>query len=126
MENSAKNKEISGQKYKRTQTWNISAIIDAFLDQKRVNVCEHAVMMVPHGTFKNTRIVPSLLRVHIHLLSSDRKRHSHCRNIFVFMCTFIRRSFHFLVSFPIYFEKVDVIFMILCMHGPYVWLGRLK
>ena len=27
--------------------WNISVITDAFLDQKKVNVCEHAVMMAP-------------------------------------------------------------------------------
>ena len=33
------------QKHKRkhTETWDISAITDAFVDQKRVNVCEQAV-----------------------------------------------------------------------------------
>ena len=31
---------------KHTETWNILANTDAFLNQKRVNVCEHAVKMV--------------------------------------------------------------------------------
>ena len=29
--------------HKHTETWDISAITNAFLDQKRVNVCEHMV-----------------------------------------------------------------------------------
>ena len=31
--------------HKHMETWNSLAITDAFLDQKRVNVSEHAVMM---------------------------------------------------------------------------------
>ena len=34
-----------------TETWNISAITDAFLDQKRVNVFEHTVKKVSRGCF---------------------------------------------------------------------------
>ena len=28
--------------------WNVSTITDVFLDQKRVNVCEHTVKMASH------------------------------------------------------------------------------
>ena len=53
----------STDEHKHTETWAISAITDAFLDQKRVNVCEHVVKwaILPH--------------VHIHLLSSDSESH---------------------------------------------------
>ena len=34
--------------HKYTETWYILAIRDAFLDQKRVNVYEHAVITAPH------------------------------------------------------------------------------
>ena len=35
----------STYEHKHTETWNILAITDVFLHQKRVNVCEHAVKM---------------------------------------------------------------------------------
>ena len=38
-------------KHKQMESWNILAITDAFLDQKRVNVCEQAVKMASHGYF---------------------------------------------------------------------------
>ena len=62
-----KNEEISGQKaHTNTQklNWNVSTITDVFLNQKRVNVCEHMVKMAPSESC-----------VHIHLLSSDRETH---------------------------------------------------
>ena len=37
--------------HKHMETWNISVITDAFLDQKRLNVCEHAVKMASHECF---------------------------------------------------------------------------
>ena len=49
-----KNEEVSGQKaYTNTQklNWNILTITDVFLDQKRVNVCEHMVTTVPPSIF---------------------------------------------------------------------------
>ena len=56
-----KNKETSGlNAYTNTWKldWNILTITDVFLDQKRVNICEHAVKM-------------AVTCVHIHLISSD-------------------------------------------------------
>jgi hypothetical protein len=48
---SLKNEQISEWK-SRTETWKIYfAITNAFLDQKRVNVCEHAVMMASRESF---------------------------------------------------------------------------
>ena len=38
-----------------------------FLDQRRVNVCEHMI--------RRHHMAPSLLCVHIHLLCSDQERH---------------------------------------------------
>ena len=65
-----KNEEISRGKA-HTNTWklirNILTITDAFLDQKRVNVCEHMVKMA-------SLMMPSIPYVHIHLVSSDRER----------------------------------------------------
>ena len=46
----SKNEEVSGQEAHtntRKLNWNISTITDDFLDQKRVNVCEHTVNTVP-------------------------------------------------------------------------------
>ena len=69
----------------------ISAITDAFLDQKRVNVCEHVVMMAC---------------IHIHLLSSDRERHLWPLKYIVSVCLYvavIRRFLHFSVRvFPFF------------------------
>ena len=45
-----KNKEISGRNAHTSKwklNWNFLTIIDVFLNQKRVNVCEHTVKMVP-------------------------------------------------------------------------------
>ena len=44
-----KNEEISGRKAhtKHKLIWNVSTITDAFLGQKRVNVCEHTVKNKP-------------------------------------------------------------------------------
>ena len=44
--------------------WNVSTIIDVFLDQKRVNVCEHAVKTAPCESFG--KVPPEWVR--------DRKR----------------------------------------------------
>jgi hypothetical protein len=46
----------------------ISAITHVILDQKRVNVCEHTVKLMPRD------MMPSLPCVHINLLSSDEER----------------------------------------------------
>ena len=53
----------STHKDKHTETLDISAITDDFLDQKGVNVCEHDC---------RDAILP---RVHIHSLSSDQEKH---------------------------------------------------
>ena len=51
-----KNKEISRRETHRN-TWklncNVSTITDVFLDQNRVNVCEHTVKMEPCESFGN-------------------------------------------------------------------------
>ena len=47
-----KNEEISGWKAHintRKLNWNISTITDVFLDQKRVNVCEHMIKTAPYA-----------------------------------------------------------------------------
>ena len=70
-------KRFSGQKsHTNTRKFdlNISAITDAFLDQKKVNVREHMVKMAPRDRFF-VFMAPSLPCVHIHLLPSDRERH---------------------------------------------------
>ena len=46
-----KNEEISRQKTTQKLNLNILAITDVFLDQKRVNVCEHSVKKVPRESF---------------------------------------------------------------------------
>jgi hypothetical protein len=47
--------EIFERTHKHTETCNISAITDAFLDQKRVNVCEHMVITAPiHWSSSNS------------------------------------------------------------------------
>ena len=40
-------RSLDESSHKHLETCYISAIKNAFLDQKRVNVCEHAVMMAP-------------------------------------------------------------------------------
>ena len=42
-------KRFPDKSHTRKLELNILAIIDAFLDQKRVNVFEHTVKTVPHG-----------------------------------------------------------------------------
>ena len=96
-----KNEDISGWK-SHTNTniqkpeLYILAITDAFLDQKRVNICKHAL------------VVSSLPCVHIYLLSSDWERHlwspKYIIQDSVWMCvTYIPRFLNFLVIiFPSY------------------------
>ena len=69
-----KNEKISGQKAHtntRMTNWNVSIITDVFLNQKTVNVCEHMAKTAP----RESHMAPSLPCVHIHLPSSDWKRH---------------------------------------------------
>ena len=50
-----KNEEISGWKAHintRRPTWNVSTITEVFLNQKRVNLCEHIVKMASGESFE--------------------------------------------------------------------------
>ena len=83
------------------ETWNILAITDAFLDQKRVNECKHAVKMVSMWVIlkvatrgceiesgEGWEVGENLPCVHIHLLSSDRERHLWLLKYFKFLCVY--------------------------------------
>ena len=95
--------------HKHTETWNIWAITDAFLDQKRVNVYEHAVKMASCDAF--------LPHVHMHLLSSNRERNMWLPKYFKFPCVCVRVYFHleisffgeFSLSFPIYWVYLETV-----------------
>ena len=95
-------------------------ITDVFLDQKRVNVCEY--------------VVPSLLHVYIHLLSSDRERHLWSFKYFnqVSLClyvTFVQRFLHFLVrvfpffSYFLYNLRIIWFFFVIEVQGHNLWNG---
>ena len=89
-----KNEEISGWKA-HTNTWKlnwkVSTIRDVFLDQKRVNVCEHTVKMVP-------RVFTNIYSLLIEKDICDRRNISVCLRV-----PFIRRSLHFFgKSFPFF------------------------
>ena len=51
----------------QTETWNILAFTDPFLDQKRVNVCEHVVKMVSSGCF--WKVPPGVVILSVFLFS---------------------------------------------------------
>jgi hypothetical protein len=113
-----KNEEITRRKTHintRKLNWNVSTITDVFLNQKRVNACEHTVTMASRNHV--FIMVPSLPCVHIHFLSSDRERHLWSSNISVkFPCVYVclssrnlfifsvRVSFLFLFIFFCYLE----------------------
>ena len=88
-------------KHKNIETWYIAAITGAFLDQKRVNVCEHTLMMVPHETF-HSDVAPSLS--HTFTLFWLRKASviAEIHQVSTCLCViFIWRSLHFSVRvFP--------------------------
>ena len=48
---------------------DISTIMEVFLNQKRINVCEYTVKKASHDSFESHVVAPSLLCVHIHLFS---------------------------------------------------------
>ena len=78
-------------------------ITDVFLNQKRVNICECMVKMVPHDPC-----------IHIHLLSSDWERHlwsSKCFNLAAvcFVCLSSGNLFIFSVRVSSFFTNCCVI-----------------
>ena len=84
----------------RKSLTDVSTIMGVFLNQKRVNICEHTVKLVPHDS------LGSLSWVHIHLLFSDWERHLWLlKPISLASVCFDRRSLHF-SEFPIFVLSV--------------------
>ena len=77
----------STHEHKHTATWNILAITDAFLDQKRVNVCEHPVKMVAQGR----HLYHVFTYIYSLLIEKDICDHRNISSfhMFVFICTFV-------------------------------------
>ena len=120
-----KNEEISRQKA-HTNTWklnwNVLTIPNVFLNQKRVNVCEHMVKKAPHESFpvsyplwwhfSNTLMWCRLFHVFTYFYSLlIEKDICDRRNISIkLLCVpFVRRSLHFLVRVSSFFS-----FLFLC------------
>ena len=92
-----KNEVISGRKAHTTTRkliWNISTITHVFLNQKRVNVCEHMVKTVPHLFFwlRKASVIVKTFELSFH----------------VFVCAFRLEissffSYEFPLSFPFFF-----------------------
>ena len=96
--------------------WNILMITDIFLNQKRVNVCEHTVRSCPHHVFG-----------YILLIEKDI---CDCQNIsimlpYVYVCLSPGDLFIFLVWVPLSFP----IFCIICISVLFfprgLWLTRI-
>ena len=87
--------------------WNILKVTDIFLNQKRVNVCEHTAKMVSLEFLKGaTRGCKrgrwgrgAIFTMYSHnLLSSDRERHLWLLKYIKFLCVYVCMYFHTEIS----------------------------